>query len=50
MHNDNKAGDDQRTKSEVHRLFAEGRIDPNRATAQLLELDRRRRQTERPRP
>lgn len=30
-------------KTEVLRLFAEGQIDSNRATARLLEVDRRRR-------
>lgn len=44
MDNDEaKADDDQSQKREVRRLFAEGRLDPNAATARLLEVDRRRR-------
>jgi hypothetical protein len=43
MHNGSKPGDDQKQKTEVLRLFAEGQLDPNVATARLLELDRRRR-------
>jgi hypothetical protein len=46
LHNDDKTGDDQRKKSEVRRLFVEGQLDPNAATARLLEVDRRRRQSE----
>jgi hypothetical protein len=44
MHNDSKAGNnDQEQKTEVLRLFAEGQLDPNVATARLLEVDRRQR-------
>ncbi len=45
MHTDEKASDDK-AKSDVRRMFAEGRLDPNVATARLLELDRRQRRTE----
>lgn len=43
MHTDSKTGNDQQQKSEVMRLFAEGQLDPNLATARLLEVDQRRR-------
>jgi hypothetical protein len=50
MHNDSKAGNDQEQKTEVLRLFAEGQLDPNVATARLLEVDRRQRQSPRREP
>ena len=42
MNTEKQAGDEpEAQKNEVMRLFAQGEIDPNRATARLLEVDRR---------
>jgi hypothetical protein len=48
MQETESSGDLQQQKNEVLRLFAEGRLDPNVATARLLEVDRQRRQSEKP--
>jgi hypothetical protein len=48
MQESNSSGDHQQQKNEVLRLFAAGQLDPNVATARLLEVDRQRRQSEKP--